>query len=178
VTADEHDLRAESVRRAVVGFDARTPREVASRQRFLAELGRLSDPFDRDADPVHVTASAIVVGPRGTVLHLHKRLGRWIQPGGHIESGEQPWAAAVRETREEIGIPVRHPDDGPLLVHLDVHPAGDHLHLDLRYLLIGEDVDPSPAPGESPEARWYSLTEALQVTDEALRDGLRRVAGS
>ena len=47
-------------------------------------------PCDPTADPVHVTASAVVAGTRGTVLHLHRRLGRWMQPGGHVDPGESP----------------------------------------------------------------------------------------
>lgn len=136
------------LRDAVTAFDAATPREIASRARFLAELDRLADPFNRDADPVHVTGSAILTGPRGTVLHWHKRMGGWMQPGGHIDAGETPWAAALRETQEETGIAVRHPSDGPRLLHLDAHPAGPHFHLDLRYLLLSGDDDPAPPPGE------------------------------
>lgn len=166
----------DELRRAVAGFDAATPREISSRSRFLAELGRLADPFDRDADPVHVTASAIVVGPRGTVLHWHKRVGGWLQPGGHVDAGEAPWQAALREASEETGLPVRHPDGGPLLVHLDVHDAGPHVHLDLRYLLHGGDAEPSPPPGESPLVRWVSLADAIAVADPALVEALRRVA--
>ncbi|MBO0894722.1 MAG: hypothetical protein J2O39_10120, partial [Acidimicrobiales bacterium] len=71
-----------ALRAAVVAFEALSPRERASRARMLEELERLAFPLDRDADPVHVTGSAVVVGRRGTVLHLHKRLGRWMQPGG------------------------------------------------------------------------------------------------
>ena len=78
------------LRADVVAHVPRSPREAASKERFLAELDRLDDPFDELADPVHVTASAIVVGRRGTVLHLHKRLARWMQPGGHIDPGESP----------------------------------------------------------------------------------------
>jgi 8-oxo-dGTP pyrophosphatase MutT (NUDIX family) len=166
------------LRRAVAGFDAATPREISSRARFLAELGRLADPFDRDADPVHVTASAIVVGPRGTVLHWHKRIGGWMQPGGHVDAGETPWQAALRETHEETGLAARHPDDGPRLLHLDVHQAGPHVHLDLRYLLHGDDAEPSPPPGESQQVRWFSLADAIAVADAALVDGLRRVAAA
>jgi 8-oxo-dGTP pyrophosphatase MutT (NUDIX family) len=166
------------LRHAVAGFDAATAREISSRARFLAELSRLANPFDRDADPVHVTASAILVGPRGTVLHWHKRLGGWMQPGGHVDTGETPWQAALRETQEETGLAARHPDGGPELVHLDVHPAGPHVHLDLRYLLHGEDADPCPAPGESQQVRWFSLPDAIAVADAALVDGLRRVAAA
>jgi 8-oxo-dGTP pyrophosphatase MutT (NUDIX family) len=176
-TSDEgsQDDYAAAVRLAVARFDAATPRELASRQLFLAELDRLADPFDRDADPVHVTGSAIVLGRRGTVLHLHKRAGIWLQPGGHVDPGEAPWEAALRETREETGLPVRHPADGPALIHLDAHPAGEHLHLDLRYLLISEDADPAPPPGESQEVRWFSLAQAAAVADDALIDGLSRL---
>ncbi len=164
------------LRLAVAGFDAVTDREIASRERFLAELDRLDDPFDRDADPVHVTGSAIVTGPRGVVLHLHKRLGIWMQPGGHVDPGEQPWEAALRETREETGLLVRHPNGGPELIHLDAHPAGLHYHLDLRYLLLSEDVDPAPPPGESPDVRWFPLADAIDAADDALIDGLVRLA--
>ena len=164
------------LRRAVADFDAATPREVRSRAQFLAELDRLDDPFDRNADPVHVTGSAIVVGPRGTVLHWHKRIGGWLQPGGHVDPGETPSQAALRETHEETGLRVRHPDGGPRLVHLDVHPAGPHVHLDLRYLLVSEDAEPSPPPGESQQVRWFTFDDAIAVADAALVDGLRRVA--
>jgi 8-oxo-dGTP pyrophosphatase MutT (NUDIX family) len=166
---------AGQVRLAAARFDAATPREASSRRLFLAELDRLADPFDREADPVHVTGSAIVLGRRGTVLHLHKRLGIWVQPGGHIDPGEAPWQAALRETQEETGLAVRHPAGGPTLIHLDAHPAGPHLHLDLRYLLIGEDAEPSPPPGESQQVRWFPLAEAVAVADEALVDGLNRL---
>jgi 8-oxo-dGTP pyrophosphatase MutT (NUDIX family) len=160
---------------AVAAFEALTQRERDSRRRFLDELGRLAEPFSRDADPVHVTGSALVRGERGVVLHLHKRLGRWLQPGGHLDPGEAPWEAALREAREETGIPVRHPGGGPLLVHLDVHPAGGHVHLDLRYLLLGDDVDPAPGPGESPHVGWFELGEAITLGDESLAGGLRRL---
>lgn len=164
------------VRADVGGFDALTDRERESQRRFLVELDRLADPFSEDADPVHVTGSAIVVGSRGTVLHLHKRLHRWMQLGGHVEPGETPWDAALRESMEETGLPVHHADDTPRLVHLDVHPAArGHTHLDLRYLLSAPDRDPVPPPGESEQVRWFSWDEAVAAADEALVDALRRL---
>jgi 8-oxo-dGTP pyrophosphatase MutT (NUDIX family) len=136
---------------------------------ILDSLDSLPRPFDEDADPVHLTGSAVVVGQRGTVLHLHKRLHRWMQPGGHIDPGEAPWEAALRESEEETGLATRHPDGGPRLIHLDVHEAAaGHTHLDLRYLLLAPAEDPSPPPGESPEARWYEWDEALALADDAL----------
>ena len=68
--ASTADLRA-----LVEGHEPASPRESDAKTRFLAELDRLAAPCDEHADATHVTASGIVVGRRGTVLHLHKRLG-------------------------------------------------------------------------------------------------------
>lgn len=173
---DEHLRR--SVRRAVAALVPVDRREARSRVRVLAELDRLPHPFDRRADPVHVTGSAVVVGPRGTVLHRHKRLGRWMQPGGHLDPGESPADAAVREAAEETGLAVHHVSGGPVLLHVDVHDAADdHVHLDLRYLLQAEDADPAPGPGESPVVAWFSWDDALDRADESLRGALAAAAG-
>ena len=161
------------LRTLVEGHEPASPRETAAKARFLEELSRLSAPCDEHADPTHVTASGIVVGHRGTVLHLHKRLGIWMQPGGHIDAGETPDVAARREATEELGLAVEHAESGPRLIHLDVHDAAlGHTHLDLRYLLIAGDDDPHPPPGESPEARWCDWGEAMAMADAALVDAL------
>jgi 8-oxo-dGTP pyrophosphatase MutT (NUDIX family) len=157
----------------VEGHQPASPREAAARERFLQELSALSAPCDEHANPTHVTASGIVVGSRGTVLHRHKRLGIWMQPGGHIDVGETPEVAARREAMEELGLAVEHPSSGPCLVNLDVHYAAlGHTHLDVRYLLIAGDDDPQPPPGESPEARWCNWDEAMAMADAALVDAL------
>ncbi len=103
-------------------------REAEAKQRILFELDRLDSPFDEKAGPIHVTGSAVVAGPRGTILHLHKRLGRWMQTGGHLEAGEMPYDAALRESEEETGLELSHPEGGPRLLHVDVHPAADGPH--------------------------------------------------
>jgi ADP-ribose pyrophosphatase YjhB (NUDIX family) len=150
-------------------------RERRAKVRFLAELGRLERPCDQRADLTHVTASAIVVGSRGTVLHRHRLLKRWLQPGGHLEAGEWPADAALREVAEETGLAAEHPGGLPVLLRLDVHAAGaalDHTHLDLCYLMTGGDADPKPGMGESPDVRWWDWDDARAVADEPLRGAL------
>lgn len=154
-------------------------RERRSRLRLLDAVDRLPAPFARLAGPTHVTGSAIVVGPRGIVLHRHKRLGVWLQPGGHLEPGETPWQAARREAAEETGLVLRHPRSGPRLVHVDVHPAPPrHVHLDLRYVLLAAEGEPCPAPGESQDVRWFTWPEALAVADDALAGALRTLGSA
>lgn len=155
---------------------ARSPvdeRERMSIARFLEQSATLDRPFSEDADATHVTGSAIVIGARGVVLHRHRKLGLWLQPGGHVDPGETPWEAALREGQEETGLHVAHPQAGPRLVHVDVHPGPhDHTHLDLRYLLLAADDDPSPGPEESQDVRWFSWERAIDIADPGLRGAL------
>ena len=161
------------IRALVADHVVTSPVEATAKERFLAEFDRLGDPTNEHADPTHVTASAIVVGTRGTVLHLHKRLARWMQPGGHIDPGETPPEAARREAIEELGLAVAHPEGGPRLINIDVHEAAlGHTHLDLRYFVVGPAEDPHPPEGESPDARWYDWEEATSMADDALAPAL------
>jgi 8-oxo-dGTP pyrophosphatase MutT (NUDIX family) len=173
MSVDEQPLREQvldSVRRRVpINRD-----EQRSIDRFLLEFDRLRDPFDELSDPVHVTGSAIVVGPRGVLLLKHKRLGLWLQPGGHVDPGEAPWEAALREANEETGLAVSfHPASRPgvpELIHVDVHAGGrGHTHLDLRYLVDGGTADPSPGDGESQQIEWLNWDDAIErASDERL----------
>lgn len=150
-------------------------REAWSRRRILALLTWLPRPLDQQADPIHVTGSAIVHDGAGRVLlHRHKRLGRWLQPGGHLDAGEHPAEAAQREAREETGVLLAPDGRHAGLLHLDVHegPRG-HVHLDLRYLLTAPaGAVPDPAVGESPVVRWFPLAAARAVSDVSLRAAL------
>lgn len=181
----------EVIRQSVVDRAPIDDRERRSLRSFIEHFDRLDDPSNEHADPVHVTGSAIIVGRRGVVLHLHKRLQLWLQPGGHIEPGETPWDAALREAEEETGLAVRfeaaHDSAGadaradgapPVLAHVDVHagPRG-HTHLDLRYVLIGADAEPSPPPHESQQVRWFGWDESLAVADPGLVGALAATRG-
>ena len=156
--------------------------EAASIERLLVELDRLPHPFSETADPIHVTGSAIVAGPRGVVLLRHKRLGLWLQPGGHVDDGETPWDAALREAVEETGLDAEFaelgPDGVPPLIHVDVHPGGrGHTHLDLRYLVRAGDDDPDPPDDESQEIGWFDWPAAIErASDDRLTALLEHLA--
>ena len=152
-------------------IDARERDSIAS---FLVAFDSLEHPFDENASATHVTSSAIVTGERGVVLHLHKRLSMWLQPGGHIDPGEAPWQAALREAHEETGLPVEAGSAPDRLVHVDVHPGPrGHTHLDVRYRFSAAPVDPSPPQGESPEVRWFSWSDAIAMAEPGLEGALR-----
>ncbi len=141
---------------------------------FLALFDTLERPLDEHGSPIHVTASAIVTSGRGVVLHLHKKLGIWVQPGGHIDNGETPWQAAVRETKEETGLTVEAVSDPSELLHVDVHPGPrGHTHLDVRYQFAAPPVDPTPSEGESQDARWLRWSDAIKLGEPGLEGILR-----
>lgn len=146
------------------------PDEAAHLVRILDFVGRHAAPFDRRIPEGHLTGSALVAsagGDRVLLLH-HKKLQRWLQPGGHGDPGETTGeAVALREGWEETGISglALHPR-APRPLDVDVHaiPAfGDepaHAHLDLRYLVV------APAAGEiarsaveTSDARWFGWGE-------------------
>lgn len=166
------------VRRLVDQLEAHEPgdpREQRSRRRALAMIRWLTAPFDEDADPCHVTGSAIVVDGDGRVaLHRHRRLGLWLQPGGHVDPGETCEQAALREVREETGLSGTL-DQRATPLHVDVHdgPRG-HLHLDVRWLVrVPAGSVPAPGPGESPDVRFLAPDEAIALTDVAAANAIR-----
>ena len=176
------EMTLERLRADVAARRPLDAREAASIDRFLHGLDTLRDPLSQDVHPTHVTGSAIVVGPRGVLLLKHKRLGLWLQPGGHVDAGEMPWDAALREAREETGLDVEFagPLDAagiPELIHVDVHAGGrGHTHLDTRYLVDGGDADPQPPADESQEIGWFAWPTAIDMADPGVRTVLRHLA--
>lgn len=172
------DPRRDALAALLSGHPCGDEDEIRAVAHLRALLAGAADPFSRATLPAHVTASAVVVGPDGRLLlHRHRRLERWLQPGGHVEDGEDPAVAALRETVEETGLVATHPGHGPVLLHVDEHPGPDrHVHLDLRYLL---HADPSRTSGAGedagrggPELRWVG-TDELADTDRSLRRAVR-----
>ena len=115
-------------------------------------------------------ATTFVVQRGRTLLLLHRKLGKWLPPGGHIDPHELPDVAALREVEEETGLQVALLDSGaelgpvrrlaqPLCILLeDISP--DHQHIDLIYVARVVEGEVQHAPLESREARWYD-PEAL-----------------
>jgi 8-oxo-dGTP pyrophosphatase MutT (NUDIX family) len=143
-----------------------------------------ADCFARTCLPGHVTASAWIVSNdrRRVLLTHHRKLGRWLQLGGHADGDPDPLSVVLREAREESGIAtfevVGRAGSAALPIDVDVHliPARgaepEHEHHDIRFLLIaGEDRIVTSA--ESHEIRWFTPAEALRMTDEP---GIRRMA--
>jgi 8-oxo-dGTP pyrophosphatase MutT (NUDIX family) len=151
-------------------------REAASITATLDRLSWPGDPFDQSSNEHHVTASAFVVSPRGVILLCHRLLNIWVQPGGHVDPGEQPPEAAQRETLEETGLTTQHVGNGAVF-HVDVHPGPrGHTHYDLRYLLVAPSREPAPREGESAEVFWFDFAAALSRAEPALKNALQKVS--
>jgi 8-oxo-dGTP pyrophosphatase MutT (NUDIX family) len=156
-------------------------REDLARMRHFAAV--LPQPFSRAQAPAHFTGSAVVVDPAGerVVMVLHGKLKRWFQPGGHAEEADagRMEASALREAREETGCRVHPHPTAPRPLDVDAHaiPARrdepEHLHLDVRFLVVAENPDAlAHDPAESSGAQWLSWDEALSRADES---ALRRL---
>lgn len=53
------------------------------------------------------TVAVFVVWQSQVLLHEHRKLGKWLPPGGHIEAFELPDEAAIREVLEEAGVKIQ-----------------------------------------------------------------------
>lgn len=122
------------------------------------------------------TVAVFVVHDDRVLLHFHKKLNRWLPPGGHIEPNELPDEAAVREVLEETGVACEllHGSTltfgDPTLPQQLKTPAGiqleqigpNHQHIDLIYYATG-----APA-AERHQVGWFALNELgpLDLTEE------------
>ena len=149
------------------------------RDAFLDLLRTTAAPYSRaQFVPGHITASCYIIDDGGRLLlHHHRRLDRWLQMGGHLEEGETPAGAALREAAEESGLrDLRIVSDG--IADLDVHviPAGrgepEHRHFDVRYIARTGSPDAIAMDAQESKAlQWVDLDRAatLMQGEESLR---------
>jgi 8-oxo-dGTP pyrophosphatase MutT (NUDIX family) len=148
------------------------------RQLYLDHLAGHPDGMRKSCEAGHVTASALVIDPeRGRVLlTLHKKLGMWLQMGGHCEPGDTTLArAALREATEESGIHgLTLLPGGP--VQLDRHPipAPCNWHLDVQYAALAPSAAVAQISDESLDLRWFAYAEVAGVADESVVQLLER----
>lgn len=142
------------------------------RQTYLDHLSAHENGMWKACTAGHVTASALVVAPERerVLLTLHKKLGMWLQMGGHCEPQDTTLAgAALREATEESGIPgLTVLPGGP--VRLDRHaiPAPCHWHLDVQYAALAPEGAMEAISDESLDLRWFAYDEVAGVADESV----------
>ena len=118
-----------------------------------------------------MTASAWIVHPnRGKVLLTHHRkLGRWLQPGGHSDGDADSLAVALREAREESGLDLVAQAARPIDIDIHEIPARGsepaHLHYDLRYALQARS-DAFTVSAESHDLAWVAFDGLETFTTE------------
>jgi len=128
------------------------------------------------------TATTFVVHEERTLLLLHRKLGKWFPPGGHIDPHELPDHAAVREVREESGLDVELLTQGGALGHVLVLPqpycillediSPEHQHIDLIYFARVRGGSLAHAEREAHAARWFTW-EALD--DPEIAEDIREL---
>lgn len=140
-----------------------------------------------------MTTSAYIVRMQDdeplVLVHMHKKFGKLMQAGGHIELTETPWATIAHELMEETGyvlgeLSVLQPTAHRVFVeNAVVHPtpflvnthkiSDDHYHTDLCYAFVAQS-EPSALPdeGESQDLRWLTMSELKSAVDDgaALED--------
>ena len=137
-------------------------------------MGRLSRGRTRRGGPARIETSAggVIVRWQGRtpyILLIRDSYNHWGFPKGHVEKGETPDAAALREVEEETGL--SELVLGPPLQTIDwfFRARGRLIHKYCHFYLI-ESPAGEPCPQEEEgitECRWMPLTEAIRTISYA-----------
>ncbi|MBI5631508.1 MAG: NUDIX domain-containing protein [Elusimicrobia bacterium] len=140
----------------------------------------------------HFTVTGYVVRGGKTLLLHHKKLRMWLAPGGHLEEGELPEEALVREIREETGLEVEilspKASPGPVetgvrYLHVPSHVQLEDIpnhpqHIDLVYYCLAKDGEAAFSALEHEGMRWHSPEDLARshVRDEVRQRALEAIA--
>lgn len=131
----------------------------------------------------HFTASVWILSsghPKKMLLVHHKKLNKWLQPGGHVDSHENPVETAVREVLEETGLDISFlldqieivDKDGsflplPKFLMIQTIPEHEdqpkHFHLDIQYVVEIDEQKLKPSEHESQDTGWFTKEEILKL---------------
>jgi 8-oxo-dGTP pyrophosphatase MutT (NUDIX family) len=137
--------------------------------------------FERALEHGHFTGSAWLVSADGqrVLLTHHRKLGRWLQLGGHADGDPDLARVALREAEEESGLtPLTLGGEG--IFDLDRHriPARgvepEHWHYDVRYVVRAGADERFAVSAESLALAWRPVIEV--VADAEADDSVRRMA--
>jgi 8-oxo-dGTP pyrophosphatase MutT (NUDIX family) len=165
---------------AFAAFGSRHPGQAGVAAEFASLLDDPLDPFARERLDGHFTASAWLVDRTGTraLLVHHRKLDRWLQPGGHADGDRDLARVALREAEEETGL--RGLRVEPEIFDLDRHWIPEHRgvpghwHYDVRYVVRAGAHEAFEVSDESLALAWRTV-EA--IAGDAGADGsLRRMA--
>lgn len=149
----------------------RTPYEEESA--FIVDFAELThDPlaYKRERLDGHFTASAWIVNQNRThtLLTLHRKLGRWLQLGGHADGNEDLLDVALKEAAEESGLTSLKLVDHNIF-DLDKHiipkrpHVQEHFHYDVRYLLEADINEPLVMSDESISLAWITFDSVVDM---------------
>ena len=149
------------------------PLESETVSRYLAFVKAYEECFQRSLSVGHVTGSALVLDRscKKVLLTHHKKLDRWLQPGGHADGDSDVAAVSLREAEEESGLEsilFLSPD----LLDVDIHliPSRknepEHFHYDCRFLLRSSGSDEFTISDESNDLAWVPFNKVARYTDD------------
>jgi 8-oxo-dGTP pyrophosphatase MutT (NUDIX family) len=182
------DAARERLTRQLEAYAGRHPDEVDVVERFADLLDARARCFERDCwRPGHITGSVWLVNDAGThvLLTHHRKLGSWLQLGGHSDGDANTLRVATREAEEESGLSVRPVSES--IFDLDVHaiparrrdPA--HLHFDVRFAMRTVSGETFRISDESHDLAWVDIERLDQYTRDRsilrMADKWRRYSG-
>ena len=168
-------------RAIVASFEPTLPEQAAAREQILDFVDRHPDSLLRSCAEGHLTASALIVSSdrRRALLMHHRKVGLWLQTGGHADGEPDLRVVATGEAAEESGIAGLAVSAEPidLDVHLFVAPGEPtHLHHDVRYVAVAPDGAVEVGNEESLAVRWFTLAEIEGLGVDASTLRLARLA--